>query len=244
MSGLASNNRKPSIILLAGGKGTRLRMLDSSRPKPMVLVRGKPFLHWLVAHYEQLGYREFLISTGYMAAVIENYEWSEAFPQCRFEFARESSPLGTGGAVKSIFDARADLNSAWVVNGDTLLPQSLPEPGPRLEALYTVLDRNQLFDATPNLHIEGDFVVAEGSNGQYFDGGAVFVARAAIERAVESGFRMTPCSMHELLRAAMQAKMVGWNLVPGTCYDIGTPERYQRFERYLVEKEIGEKDLC
>ena len=112
LSGSNSTTFSPSasvpVLLLAGGFGTRLRSVDSTRPKPMVLVEGKPFLHWLVAYYVRQGFRHFLISTCYLAEIIEQYPWAEHFQDCRFEFYRESTPLGTGGAVRRIFQIKTD----------------------------------------------------------------------------------------------------------------------------------------
>lgn len=222
------------LVLLAGGKGTRLASLEPNRPKPMVLVDGKPFLHWLVEHYERLGYRDYVFSIGHLAEVVETYDWNGSFPTCRFRFAREDHPLGSGGAVQKIF-AEQGLAQAWVINGDTFLPQPLPEPASGLEAFYTVLKSDSIFDATPNLRTEGTLVVSEGKNGHYFDGGAVFVSKSAVDRYKGS----VPCSIHALLAPAMAAQQVGYAALDGTCYDIGTPERYHRFEAYLKKRTKG-----
>lgn len=219
------------IIFLAGGKGTRLRELASDLPKPMISVRGKPFLHWLVAYYRDAGFRSFLFSTGHMAEVIENYEWSRSFPNARFDFYRESKPLGTGGAAQAIF-AHRGLERAWIVNGDTLLPTVLPDVPERCEAFYTVLEEGEVFDASPNVATAGEWVDCDAEP-TYFDAGAIFVRRAAIERYAGP----IPCSIHELLAPAITARRVGYAIVPGTCYDIGTPERYRRFEKYLESRE-------
>ena len=218
-----------TLVILAGGKGMRLKELEPNRPKPMILVKGKPFLHWLVQHYVTLGFRKFILSTCHMAEIIENYEWSGFFPEATFSFERETTPLGTGGAVRAIFSKWQSLSGAWIINGDTLLPQPLPAFPDNLEALYTVLAPDQLFDATPNLVADGNFIVAEQANGHYFDAGALYMTRRAINRYKGK----VPCSTHALLAPAMELKHVGYRLVPGTCYDIGTPERYKRFEKFL-----------
>jgi NDP-sugar pyrophosphorylase family protein len=232
MSGLASS---APLIILAGGQGTRLRALDATRPKPMVLVSGKPFLHWLLAHYARLGHARYIVSTGYKAELIEEYPWRENFPSAELEFVRESEPLGSGGAVKMIFKNRPFLEAAWVINGDTLLPKPLPKPRSTDEALYAALASDELFDASPNLRVKGDRVISEGVGGSVFDGGAVFVTREAVSRHHGT----LPCSLHQFLAPSMAAGGVGFAIVPGTCYDIGTPERYRRFERYLAETSKG-----
>jgi NDP-sugar pyrophosphorylase family protein len=228
MSGLVTKN-KPPVIILAGGMGTRLRALDSSRPKPMVLVRGKPFLHWLVDHLRGEGFKDYILSTGYMAEIVETYPWTTEFPRTHFKMYRETSPLGTGGAVQAIFREYADMGEAWIVNGDTLLSEAFPEIPADADAFYTTLTAGQVFDAKPNLLIDGDFVVAESASGQYFDAGAVWVTRRAIEKYAGD----FPFSLHRVLGNAMAARRVKWAAIGGTCYDIGTPERFRRFEAYL-----------
>jgi len=218
------------ILVLAGGKGTRLRTLDASRPKPMVLVQDRPFLHWLIDHCVRSRATEFILSTGYMAEVVEGYPWARHFPGASFRFHREERALGTGGAVRSVFACWPELERIWVLNGDTLLPAPLPEAHPEWDAEYLALEPESLFDAAPNLVVEDDRVVAERPGGAYFDAGSILVTRVAVER-----FRgCDPCSIHELLAPSMQAGRVGFRVVPGTCYDIGTPERFARFEGYLL----------
>jgi NDP-sugar pyrophosphorylase family protein len=228
MSGSAATTN-PTVILLAGGQGTRLRTVDASRPKPMVLVRGKPFLHWLVEHLRRQGFCDYILSTGHMADVIEGYRWSSEIAHTTFRVHREISPLGTGGATQGIFRAFPGLKSAWVVNGDTLLSEALPAPPAEAEAFYTTLTAEQVFDAAPNLVVDEDCVIAESPSGQYFDAGAVWVTRRAVERYTGA----LPCSLHRLLSPSMAGRRVRCGSIGGTCYDIGTPARLRRFEAYL-----------
>jgi NDP-sugar pyrophosphorylase family protein len=223
-----AGNADTALIVLAGGKGTRIASLDPSRPKPMLLTGGKPFLHWLVRHYRRFGYSRFVLSTCHLADVIESYPWKESFPGAAFECVRESAPLGTGGAIRQIFE-KLGLEQAWVINGDTLLTAPLPTPPSGVEALYTVMREEQLFDAKPNLRgKDGKIIIAAENDaaGHFFDAGAVFLTKNAVDRY--SG--RVPCSLHELLRPAVESGRVGYAEVPGTCYDIGTPERLRRFE--------------
>ena len=58
-------------ILLAGGLGTRLRSVVSDRPKPMALVDGKPFLHYLVEQLKKNGVTDMIFAVGYKGSMIE-----------------------------------------------------------------------------------------------------------------------------------------------------------------------------
>jgi len=106
-----TGNPKLPAIILAGGLGTRLRSVESERPKPMVEIFHKPFLHWLILSLQNVGFDHFIFSMGYKATYIENYSWTKIFPKLKFEFLKEEIPLGTGGAVKTVFDIQKTLNS-------------------------------------------------------------------------------------------------------------------------------------
>ena len=139
-----------TVLILAGGKGTRLQAVNPDRPKPMALVKNKPFLHWQVQHFHNQGFRKFIFSTGYMAEKIEAHPFSKEFGDCSFGFYRENAPLGTGGATLAVLKAYPNIESCWVVNGDTILPMALPqitkETAKKWNAVYTVLNsqRKQL----------------------------------------------------------------------------------------------------
>lgn len=220
------------LLILAGGLGTRLRALNPELPKPMIPVHGKPFLHWQIEFYYKLGYLEFHLSAGFKADVIEDYPWKKYFPQGAFHIHTEKEPLGTGGAVLEIFRKLPKLAETWVINGDTFLPAALESPThtPQFEVVYSVLKPDEVFDATPNLVVRDRTVVAiDASRGNYFDAGAVYIDRSAIERYKGP----EKCSFHELVLPSLEFEKVGVSVVEGTCYDIGTPERYKRFENYL-----------
>jgi D-glycero-alpha-D-manno-heptose 1-phosphate guanylyltransferase len=218
------------IIILAGGFGTRLRSVDSTRPKPMVLVREKPFLYWLIFHLTRQGFTEFILSTGYMAEQIETYSWHDDFAHCRFSFVREDQPLGTGGAVLKVFRTQS-LKSAWVINGDTLVPSPLPDKlNPAAWATYTGLAPENIYDAAPNLHVRENKVTEIRQGGALFDAGQVHVTDDAL-RLYQGPI---PCNLHQVLAPAMAQGRVECEKVEGVCYDIGTPERLRRFEDFLL----------
>lgn len=218
-----------TMIILAGGFGTRLQKHDSSRPKPMVLVKDMPFLYWLIRFYYNQGIRNFILSTHHLAEQIENYPWKKHFAEATFKMEREKSPLGTGGAIQEIFQSNLNLKSAWVVNGDTLLPQPLPTVPKDVKAMYCVLKENEVFDAKPNIVTKGNRVVGFQEGSHYFDAGVVWITRQSIEHSKYS----PPCSLHQTLEVAMDAQEVGFCIMPGTCYDIGTLERLKRFENEI-----------
>lgn len=61
------------VVILAGGRGTRLSEYTNKIPKPMVKIKDKPIIHHIVEIYGQFGFNEFLIATGYKGDLIKNY---------------------------------------------------------------------------------------------------------------------------------------------------------------------------
>ena len=66
-------DRPTQAVILAGGRGTRLRPLTDSRPKPMVEVNGKPFLEYQIEQLRDQGFEEILLLLGYLPEVVQNY---------------------------------------------------------------------------------------------------------------------------------------------------------------------------
>lgn len=116
------------VLILAGGFGTRLAHLVKDVPKPMAPIGQTPFIELLMDHLQERGACEFVLLTGHMSDVIESYFTRHPRYKDRVGFSRESSPLGTGGAVAMAMSGALDTPSI-VVNGDTFLNCDL-------EALY------------------------------------------------------------------------------------------------------------
>jgi mannose-1-phosphate guanylyltransferase/phosphomannomutase len=109
------------IVVLAGGKGTRLGLVD--RPKPMVLVSGRPLLERLVEVGKRSGFTDFVFLNGHKAEVIEDYFGDGSRFGVHIEHVREPTALGTAGAVR---DARSLLTAPFIVlYGDILIEVDL-----------------------------------------------------------------------------------------------------------------------
>jgi dTDP-glucose pyrophosphorylase len=105
-------------VIMAGGKGTRLRPITENLPKPMVEVAGRPMLERTVLHLVGHGIRTIYISVNFMAEVIERHFSDGAAFGCKIEYLRETMPLGTGGAL-SLLPSRPE-HPFLVLNGDLI----------------------------------------------------------------------------------------------------------------------------
>ena len=113
-------------LIIAGGEGERLRPLTSDRPKPMILVAGKPILEYQIRWLAHQGVSDAILLCGYKAEVIQDYLGDGSRFWLRIHYSLEREPLGRGGALK--FGARllpSEEELAVALNGDTLTTQPL-----------------------------------------------------------------------------------------------------------------------
>jgi len=105
-------------IVLAGGFGTRLQSVVSDVPKPMAPVAGRPFLTYLLDRLGHQEYQHVVLATGYLHEKVEAFFGNE-YHGISIDYAREFSPLGTGGAIVNALQ-HCHEGYVTVVNGDTL----------------------------------------------------------------------------------------------------------------------------
>jgi D,D-heptose 1,7-bisphosphate phosphatase len=111
------------VVILAGGKGTRLRERTADLPKPMVEVGGKPLVEHQILLARKHGFTEFLLLTGFASDHIERYFGDGSRWSVRIRYRRDSQPLGTAGAVLKAFNELED--TFFVLYGDTMLNADL-----------------------------------------------------------------------------------------------------------------------
>lgn len=106
-------------VVLAGGFGTRLREVVADVPKPMAPIGNVPFLEILLKSLAIKGFKNVVLSLGYMAEKISSYFGSH-FSGMGLSYVVEDTPLGTGGATRLAL-SRCHMDHIFVFNGDTFL---------------------------------------------------------------------------------------------------------------------------
>lgn len=106
-------------IILAGGRGKRLRPITDYVPKPLIPINNIPILEWQIKYLKKFGVDEIIICTGYKTEMIENYLKMKKNSRIKITFSKEKTPLGTGGAIKLAAN-KIKEKSFFVLNGDTI----------------------------------------------------------------------------------------------------------------------------
>ena len=173
-------------IVLAGGLGTRLGALTAGVPKPMVPIRGRPFLCFVLDYLVREGISRIILSVGYLHEAIEAF-FGTRYRDTEIIYAVEDEPLGTGGALRLALSlAQTDL--VLVLNGDTIFPvpvRFLVEAQQRLEAdLVMALKRVTESGRFGRIELDAgrvtSFMEKSGAGAALINGGVYLVRRERI----------------------------------------------------------------
>ncbi|SRR5579875_366909 len=235
--------RLETAVVLAGGLGTRLGELTARAPKPLMPVKGRPFLEHLLVMLGRHGISEVILLTGYLGEQIEAYFGSGRALDLTIRYSREPAPCGTGGALR----LASDLLPAefFLVYGDSYLDTGYQAAYrafhagrlPGASGLMVVTPLEAVPDAVGNVRLgPGGGTVASyekgrGGDHRFVDAGVLILSREVVGWLPAHG----SSALEELVypRLAREGRLLAFP--SGTrFYDIGTPERLAVFERVIA----------
>jgi NDP-sugar pyrophosphorylase family protein len=233
-------------LILAGGLGSRLQSLIPDRPKPMVEAKGKPFLEYQIKQLRAQGFEELVLCIGYQASQIQDYFSDGHRWGVGIAYAVETELLGTAGAIRN---ARHFIEDTFfVLNGDSYLEvdfqalvgfhwrQQSADPRTVGTIAIVAVDDAAAY-GTLELDAQGRILRfrEKAETGPGWINGGVYVLEPDIldfipaDRVVSIEKETFPLVLER-----------GWHLysypVEGFFVDIGTPQGYRRFQRYVEEK--------
>lgn len=210
-------------MILAAGKGERMRPLTLHTPKPLLQVAGKPLLQWHIEALARSGIDQLVINHAWLGAQIEDYFGDGAGLGVSIRWSAEASALETGGGILQALPLLG-REPFVLVNGDIWTDfdfAALRLPAGMLAHLVLV-------DNPPH-NPGGDFVLGDGLLANPLHGGGltysgIALVDPALLAAQQPGcFALTPL----LRRAAEQGRLSG-EYFSGHWLDVGTPERLRQ----------------
>lgn len=215
-------------MILAAGRGERMRPLTDQTPKPLLEVAGKALVEYHIEALRDAGFRELVINHAWLGEQIVQYLGDGARFGVEILYSPEpEGALETGGGIHNALPLLG--NEAFlVVNGDiwTDYPYaSLNHPPAQLVHLV-------LIDNPPH-HKQGDFSL---DNGRVMDGGEAALTFSGIglyRPELFSGHAPGAFPLAPLLREAMRAGQVTGEYYAGGWTDVGTPERLAALDEQL-----------
>ena len=229
--------RGVKAMILAAGRGQRMRPVSDSVPKALLSVAGRPLIAHLIERLARSGFTELVVNVSHLGHLIERELGDGSRHGVRISYSREVEPLETGGGIAYALPLLGEAPFA-VVNGDVYSDFEFARLIPALAALargeriaHLVLVDN------PQHHPGGDFclrdgrVVTEGTQRLTFSGIGAY--SPAMFAPAERGRR---CPLTALLAPALAEGLVAGEHHPGLWMDVGTPQRLAELEQALAAR--------
>jgi len=235
---VAGDNINTDVLILCGGLGKRLKKINKGRPKPMMPLGERPLLDIIIGYFSGFGFRRFILATGYRAGFIKKYYRDKPRGKISIAFSDEKKPLDTGGAVKN---AKRLIKSRhfFVINGDSFCKFN---PGKFL--VFHKKNRSFISILLKNVSIGKEYgAIGLENNGRIsrFNEKSASARKCFINAGVyifdKASFDFMPsCARFSLERdffPRMLSKRVFGYKKCGFFIDIGTPEKYQKANKYF-----------
>jgi D-glycero-alpha-D-manno-heptose 1-phosphate guanylyltransferase len=212
----------PDALVLCGGFGLRLRGVIGEAPKPMATVNGRPFLELILKQLKRNGFSRIVLSVGYKHEVIREYFGDEAFG-LKLVYSVETSPLGTGGALRQALDhiESQDHRASKAAVTIVVIPDFRPDAG------SIVVDQNygiknfaeKRFVPEARFLSAGIYVLGKSLIGTIPPEKKISLEQETFPEWLTEGHDMRAFVCHS------------------PCIDIGTPDRYLEAQKSLNQME-------
>ena len=215
-------------MILAAGLGSRMRPLTNHTPKPLLEVGGKPLIVWHIERLKKAGFREIVINVAYLGQQIMDYlgDGSQYGVKILFSDEQREGALETAGGIVKALPLLTE--TFLVVNGDVWTDYGYDSAFKLQEGALAHL----ILVTNPAHNLKGDFCLS-GTDEKYTFSGIGYYSKRLFENLNHGKAALAP-----LLFEAIEKQQVTTEYYGGAWYDIGTPQRLERLDRFLTRSNI------
>ncbi len=211
-------------MILAAGRGERMRPLTDRLPKPLLVVRGQPMIERIIIALAAAGIRDLVINHAHLGALIESALGDGSRFGVRIAYSPEGEALETAGGIAKALPLLGNA-PFLVVNGDLLCDFDFFRLNGKVldkNLAHLVLVSNPPQHPNGDFALEGDRLAARGDAGHMHTFSGIGLYQPELFSGITAGQK---APLAPLLRAAMAAGRVSGELHRGQWHDVGTPER-------------------
>ncbi len=235
------------VVIIAGGKGTRLQHIAKDIPKPMVPINGRPILQYQIELARRYGYTDIIILTGHLGEQIEEYFGNGERFGVSITYSREPKPLGTAGCIKEIEHLLSD--DFFVFYGDTVMDIALDE----MYAFHERSNASATLFLHPNDHpYDSDLADIDdsgkitafypkphhGEDLRNLVNAALYILSPAVLRHIEPGVS-SDFGKHIFPKAIATGDALYGYVSSEYIKDMGTPDRYERVSNDVISGKVA-----
>ena len=222
------------VMLLAAGRGERLRPLTDHCPKPLLNVGGMPLIQHSIMRLRAQGFHDLVINHAWLGARLVQYLNDGSRWGVRIRWSDESDGvLGTAGGIRQALPLLGDA-PFLLVNGDlwTNYPYATLKRLRPIQA-HLILAPNPLHNP------DGDFAISQGCLRNHGEPMLTYSGISVLSPALVHNAPSNNRSLIPLLRAGADANTVTAEVYTGEWYDIGTQQRLDELDRKLTRNTKG-----
>ena len=228
-------------MILAAGRGERMRPLTDTIPKPLLRAGSKMLIEYHLENLASAGFKEIVINHAYLGHMIENALGDGTRYGLTIQYSKETIKLETAGGIANalpLLTTNSPNSPFLVVNGDIYCSLDFSTLLPDLQRLGSKSNHDLahlILIPNPPHHPEGDFclsdqnrIIATGSPKQTFSGIGVYLPLLFKHIPLNCPTRLAP-----ILHQAITDHRVSGRLFSGEWFDIGTPDRLHELDQQL-----------
>lgn len=223
-------------MILAAGRGERMRPLTDTCPKPLLPVAGKPLLVWHIERLSHAGFIDIVINHAHLGNLIVEQLGNGARWGVKLRYSAENPALETAGGIRQALPLLGP-DPFLVINGDIFCDWPIKQAYAFAQQLHTGRLAQLLMVPNPPQHNAGDFVFQDqrlwpdSATGERLTFSGIGVYQPLLFERLIAG---QPAKLAPLLRAAIETGNVGAQSYDGFWLDVGTPQRLIQLEQYLL----------
>ena len=224
---------KTDLVILAGGKGSRIKHLLANKPKPMAKFNKKFFIEYIIQNFSRYDFENIYILTGYKSKIIFKKFHNKKYNFINITCIDEKKPMGTGGALYEL--KKRKKNDFILINGDTIFDinlKSLINSAKKNSIASVALVKNTINKKNRklnNLDIKDGIILKKGKAG--FMNGGIYFFKKKIFRYIKN----KNLSLEEdIFPKLMKKRIISGKVFKKFFIDIGTPNSFKRAKKELL----------
>ena len=222
------------LVILAGGKGSRIKSLLKKKPKPMAIFNKKPFLEYIIQSYSKYHFKNIFVLAGYKSGEIFNKFENKHYNCTSITCLKEKKPMGTAGALNILKKKR--INDFILINGDTFLEVNLNKLvkscGENSYGSLTLI-KNKSYKSNKKLvsmGIKNNKIIYQKKN-NFMNGGVYFFKKKILKFIKNKNTSLED----QLLPGLIKKRKISGLVVKNFFLDIGTPKNFNRAKNLLLK---------
>ena len=225
------------LVVLAGGKGSRIKSLLRDRPKPMAIFNKKPFLEYIIQNYSKYHFKNIFILTGYKSDIIYKKFNNKYYNFNHIKCLREKKPMGTAGALSVL--KKKNINDFILINGDTFLDinlNKLIKSCSKNSYGSVTLVKNDFYKSNKKLStlaLRGNKIIYR-SKSNLMNGGIYFFKKNILKLLKTKNMSLE----NDILPNLIKNKKISGIKTKNFFLDIGTPENFKKAKKIISKKFI------